>query len=142
MNAAYVLSKKNPLRSRPTAPSKARVRAGSRYTSAPNPQRSWAQHSAVVGFAPRVACSWSPKPNAIVPFGPAKPRYFSLSKHPTTDGIDSDRWRKLGHSRSIVSCTYKHLKMRDVLSGHVKFTVTSTGKKCRLRAIDAERRKG
>jgi hypothetical protein len=40
---------------------------------------------------------------------------------------------------SIVSGTYKHLNLRDFFSEYAKFTVTSTCKKCRLRAIDAER---
>ena len=42
------------------------------------------------------------------------------------------------HSHSIVSGTYKHLKIRDFLAGYAKFTVTSTAKTFRLGAIDGD----
>jgi hypothetical protein len=47
-------------------------------------------------------------------------------------------WRP-GHSHSIVSGTYKYLKVREFISGCAAFTVTSTAKNFRLRAIDGDR---
>ena len=47
------------------------------------------------------------------------------------------------HSHSIVSGTYKRLKLKHFSSGHAGLTVTSTAKNFRLSAIDSDRcRKG
>jgi hypothetical protein len=47
--------------------------------------------------------------------------------------------RRPPHCHSIVSGTYKHLKVQEFLSGYGAFTVTSTAKTFRLRAIDGDR---
>jgi hypothetical protein len=44
----------------------------------------------------------------------------------------------LFHSHSIVSGTYKHLKIRDFLESDAKLSVTCTAKILRLGAIDGE----
>jgi hypothetical protein len=47
--------------------------------------------------------------------------------------------RQPPHSHSIVSDTYKPLKLIDLLAGYAELTVTSTAKTFRLGAIDGDR---
>src|SRR5208282_5024732 len=78
-----------------------------------------------------------PTPRVIASFAPI------LGPHCLTRPLENREAPWSGHSHSIVSGTYKRLKVRDLLIGYAGLTVKSTAGKFRLRPIDGDRcRKG